>query len=444
LGVPGLEMRAAFQREMRYEDALPCCCRPAMLSLIDLLRRIEAREVTPGAATRLALDAITAQDEAVMAFASLDAAAAVGAEGPLRGIAVGVKDIIDTADLPTAYGSPIYAGWRPRADAPVVALARRSGATVIGKTATTPFAYLDPAETRNPRRLDHSPGGSSSGSAAAVAAGMVALALGTQTGGSVIRPASFCGVAAIKPSFRTLPTVGVKAFSWSLDTVGLFAATVRDVAYALAALTGRTGLRVEGRSSASWRIGIVSQDFAGEAEPASAAALETAARAAEAAGASVRQLALPPVLGDAFRAHQPLQDFEARQALAWEYDHHRDALPPRLRQALDEAQTLPVEAYDEARRTARRARVALREVFAEVDVLMTFAAPGAAPRGLASTGDSRFNRLWTLMGDPCVNVPGLVDSSGLPVGIQLIAPFGRDDLALLAGAFLEEAICPRR
>jgi Asp-tRNA(Asn)/Glu-tRNA(Gln) amidotransferase A subunit family amidase len=269
---------------------------------------------------------------------------------------------------------------------------------------------------------------------------MVPLAFGTQTGGSVIRPASFCGVAAIKPSYRVLPTVGVKAYSWSLDTPGLFAATIDDVAFALAALTGRDEVRVDGRTPSAPRIGIVTQDFAGEPEPASDAALNAAARAAERAGASVRAISLPAILGDAFRSHQPLQDFEARQALAWEYDHHRDALPPLLRSALEAAENIPVAAYDSARRIAHRARGALGEIFGEVDVLLTFAAPGAAPKGLASTGSARFNRLWTLMGNPCVNVPGRIDEAGMPVGIQVVAAFGKDENALAAAKFLDEAM----
>ena len=411
-----------------------------MLSLLDLLRRMDAGALTPGGAIRLSREAIVAEDERLKAFASIDAAAPVGREGPLRGIAVGVKDIIDTADLPTECGSPIYAGWRPKADAPIVAAARRAGATVIGKTTTTPFAYLDPTETRNPANPNHTPGGSSAGSAAAVGAGMVALAVGTQTGGSVIRPASYCGVAAVKPSYRVLPTVGIKAFSWSLDTPGLFAATVPDVAYALSALTGRQDVRVDDQTPASPRIALVTQDFAAPPEPASTAALQDAVRAAERAGATVRTIALPPLLADAFEAHGTIQDFEAHQALAWEMDRHRDALPPLLRALLERAASIAVDAYDEARRTAHQARGVLAEVFSESDVLVTYSAPGAAPHGFASTGDSRFNRLWTLMGNPCVNVPGLSDTSGLPVGVQVVAAFGKDDKALAAAAFLERAI----
>lgn len=413
-----------------------------MLSILDLLRRIDSGVLTPDAAIRLSRDAITARDEAIHAFVTVDYAAPLATGGPLKGIAIGIKDVIDTADLPTEYGSPIYAGWRPKADATVVSLARRAGATVIGKTATTPFAYLDPVETRNPVNLDHTPGGSSSGSAAAVAAGMVPLTVGTQTGGSVIRPASYCGIAAIKPSYRVLPTVGVKTYSWSLDTPGLFAASVADVGFALAALTGRNEVRVEGASPPAPRIGVVVQDFAEAPEPASAAALDAAARAAERAGATLRTIELPALCGEAFRIHQPLQDFEARHALAWEYDHHRSVLPPLLRGALEEAQGISVQDYDAARRTAHRARGTLGEVFDEVDVLLTFSAPGPAPKGLASTGNARFNRLWTLMGNPCVNVPGFRDETGLPVGVQVVAAFGRDEKALWAAKFLEDAMGP--
>src|SRR6202166_3521612 len=185
--------------------------------------------------------------------------------GPLRGIAVGIKDIIDTADLPTEMGSKIYRGWRPRADAPVVMLLKQAGATIIGKTTTTAFAANDPTATLNPRNHAHTPGGSSSGSAAAVAAGMIPLALGTQTGGSVIRPASFCGVAAVKPSFHLLPKVGVKCFSWTLDTVGLFAAGIEDLAYGPRAMTNRPELLGDATISAP-RIGLVMQEFAGTPE----------------------------------------------------------------------------------------------------------------------------------------------------------------------------------
>jgi Asp-tRNA(Asn)/Glu-tRNA(Gln) amidotransferase A subunit family amidase len=355
---------------------------------------------------------------------------------------VGIKDIIDTADFPTEMGSTIYKGWRPRADAPVVAMLKQAGATILGKTTTTAFASVDPTVTLNPRNSDHTPGGSSSGSAAAVAAGMIPLALGTQTGGSVIRPASFCGVAAIKPSFRLLPTVGVKCYSWTLDTVGLFAAGVKDLAHGLSAMTGRLEL-LPNAATQTPRIGVVTQDFAGAPEATGREALRIAAMAAERAGASVRAVALPEAAAEAWRVGITLQEFEAHQALAWEYLTHRDALPPMLRAKLDQTAGILPAAYDEARRIASRGRDALADLFAEVDVLLTFSAPGAAPKGLDSTGDARFNRLWTLMGVPCVNVPAYVAEDGLPVGVQLIARLGDDAGALAAAGFVEQALARR-
>jgi Asp-tRNA(Asn)/Glu-tRNA(Gln) amidotransferase A subunit family amidase len=317
-----------------------------------------------------------------------------------------------------------------------------AGATVIGKTTTTAFASVDPTATLNPHNTGHTPGGSSSGSAAAVAAGMIPLALGTQTGGSVIRPASFCGVAAIKPSYRLLPSVGVKCYSWTLDTVGLFAAGVIDLAHGLSAMTGRGELLPQAAVPTP-RIGVVTQDFAGAPEPASGEALRIASAAAERAGASVRALALPETVAEAWRSGLIIQEFEAHRALAWEYRTHHDAIPPLLRAKLDETAGILPAAYDEACAIAGRARHALADVFGEVDVLLTFAAPGAAPKGLDSTGDARFNRLWTLMGVPCVNIPAYVAEGGLPVGVQVIARFGDDAGALAAARFVEEALARR-
>jgi len=268
---------------------------------------------------------------------------------------------------------------------------------------------------------------------------MIPLALGTQTGGSVIRPASFCGVAAIKPTYRLLPTVGVKCFSWTLDTVGLFAAGVRDLAHGLSAMTGRPEL-LPGAAMQGPRIAVAMQEFAGEPEAAGGEALRIAALAAERAGASVRALKLPEIVAEAWRIQPTVQDFEAHQAFAWEYRCNYDAMPPLLRGRLDESKgTTPAE-YDEARRIADRARTALAGIFEDTDVLLTFSAPGAAPKGLASTGEPRFNRLWTLMGVPCVNIPAYVADGGLPVGVQVIARFGDDAGALAAARFVEDAL----
>jgi Asp-tRNA(Asn)/Glu-tRNA(Gln) amidotransferase A subunit family amidase len=410
-----------------------------MISLAELQRRIDSGELSADAAIAQSCEAIGVHDKTIGAFVCGAENVRAANAGALRGIAVGIKDIIDTSDLPTEMGSSIYRGWQPRADASVVAMLKQAGATIIGKTTTTAFASRDPTATLNPRNHDHTPGGSSSGSAAAVAAGMIPLALGTQTGGSVVRPASFCGTAAIKPSFGLLPTVGVKCYSWTLDTVGMFAAGVKDLAHGLAAMTNRPELLPRAAVERP-RIGVVAQDFAGAPEAASAEALRIAGVAAERAGASVRALALPEIFAEAWRIHPTIGEFEAHQALAWEYRTHHDALPPLLREKLDETVGLLPAAYDEARAIARRARGALADIFEDVDVLLTFSAPGAAPKGLDWTGDPRFNRLWTLMGVPCVNIPAFVADGGLPVGVQVIARFGEDGGALAAARFVEEAL----
>jgi Asp-tRNA(Asn)/Glu-tRNA(Gln) amidotransferase A subunit family amidase len=410
-----------------------------MISLTELQRRVDQGELSADAALSQSLAAIEAHERTIGAFVCRAQNPRAAATGPLRGIAVGIKDIIDTAELPTEMGSPIFRGFRPRADAPVVMMLKQAGATIIGKTTTTAFAANDPTATLNPRNHAHTPGGSSSGSAAAVAAGMIPLALGTQTGGSVIRPASFCGVAAIKPSYRLLPTVGVKCFSWTLDTVGLFAAGVADLAQGLSAMTNRPEL-LPAAAVKPPRIGIVTQEFAGDPDAAGAEALKVAAAAAERAGASVRALKLPEIVAEAWRIHPTIQDFEAHQAFAWEYRENYDDMPPLLRGRLDESVDIAPAAYDAARAIALRARAALAQVLEEVDVLLTLSAPGAAPKGLASTGDPRFNRLWTLMGVPCVNIPAYIADGGLPVGVQVITGYGDDAKALAAARFVEEAL----
>jgi Asp-tRNA(Asn)/Glu-tRNA(Gln) amidotransferase A subunit family amidase len=413
-----------------------------MMSLAELQRRIDSGDLSADAALAQSCEAIDAQDKTIGAFVCRAEKPRAASAGPLRGIAVGIKDIIDTSDLPTQMGSAIYQGWQPRADAAVVMMLKQAGATIIGKTTTTAFAANDPTATLNPRNHGHTPGGSSSGSAAAVAAGMIPLALGTQTGGSVIRPASFCGVAAIKPSFHLLPKVGVKCFSWTLDTVGLFAAGVEDLACGLSAVTSRPELLPAAPVKAP-RIGLIRQEFAGAPEAAGEEALGIAGQAAERAGASVRVLALPEIFAEAWRIHPTVQDFEAHHAFAWEYRANYDAMPPLLRGRLDESLDIPPAAYDAARGVAGRARAALAGIFEEVDVLLTFSAPGAAPKGLASTGDPRFNRLWTLMGTPCVNIPATIADGGLPVGVQVIARFGDDAGALEAARFVEAALARR-
>ncbi|GGH17540.1 amidase [Alsobacter metallidurans] len=410
-----------------------------MLSIIETRRRIEAGELAPAAAVEAAMAAAKARNGDLKAFASFasDSAAAPGA-GPLAGVAVGVKDIIDTADLPTEMGcAAIFGGWRPRADAAIVDRVRELGGSIIGKTETTAFAYLDPAPTLNPHDAARTPGGSSAGSAAAVAAGLIPLAIGTQTAGSVIRPASFCGVAAIKPSFRLLPTVGAKTTAWTLDTLGLFAAAADDLAYALAAISGRD--MAFGDDPAGLRFGVSTMPHAGERSPESEAALERAASALAAQGASVTQVTLPGALVEADRLQPTIYQYELHASLGWEWRTQRAAIPPGLAAALAAGEAVSTDDYDRARGAARRARNAAKDLFAEVDVLLTLSAPGPAP-ARATTGEARFNRLFTLLGTPCVNVPGLRASDGMPIGIQIVAPFARDSRALAAARLLELAI----
>jgi Asp-tRNA(Asn)/Glu-tRNA(Gln) amidotransferase A subunit family amidase len=420
-----------------------------MLSALDLAARLEAGKITPRAVVEMCAEAIAAREKDIGAFATLDLAAARRAADdprlsslPLRGLPVGFKDIFDTADLPTQYGSPVYANNRPAADATAVVMTREAGGIVIGKTVTTQFASLVPSATRNPRNLAHTPGGSSAGSAAAVAAGMAPIAFGTQTAGSVIRPAAFCGVAAFKPSYRLIPMVGVKDVAWHLDTAGLFGAGVADVAFAAAALLQRE-LRVDRAVPGAPRIAVARTHLWPKASPAMQQAVETAARIAAAAGAKVADLELSPIVEDAYEAQFTIQDYENIRALAFEYERHRDRLDPLLRTQLDRAVAISADEYDAARRLASRARQLLADAMADHDVILTPSAPGAAPHGFATTGDPMFNRLWTLMGAPCINVTGMNDGDSLPLGIQIVGRFGRDHAALEAALFVERAIAKK-
>jgi Asp-tRNA(Asn)/Glu-tRNA(Gln) amidotransferase A subunit family amidase len=418
------------------------------ISALDLARRVESRELTPRAVIDSCAEAIAAREKEIGAFVVLDLVAARRAADdpkiaalPLHGLPVGIKDIFDTADFPTQYGSPIYSGFQPRADAAAVALTRRAGGIIVGKTVTTEFATMVPGKTRNPHNLDHTPGGSSSGSAAAVAAGMLPIAFGTQTAGSVIRPASFCGVAGFKPSYRLIPTPGIKDVAWHLDTAGVFGSGVADVAFAVAAFTGRD-LRVDRATPAAPRIALVRSHLWPQASAAMQRAVEQAAKCAEAAGATVVDVPLPPILEQAYGAQFIIQDYETFRSRTFEYDRHRDQLGRELRESLDAAASITVDTYDAARRTASRGRQVFADTMAEHDVILTPSAPGAAPHGLTSTGNPMFNRLWTLMGTPCVNVPGFRDN-GLPLGIQIVGRFGRDRLALEAALFVERAIAEK-
>lgn len=416
-----------------------------MMRALDLAEAVEAGDLTPATILELAIEAIEAREAEIKAFAHLDLDRArvlarrnPGTDG-LFGLPVGFKDIIDTADMPTEYGSGIYQGHQPRADAPIVVMSVAAQGLVLGKTATTEMAYLNPAPTFNPHNRAHTPGGSSAGSAAGVAAGFMPLAFGTQTGGSVIRPASFCGVAAMKPSYRLLPVQGVKPFAPLLDTLGLFGARVVDVAFGLAAISGRD-LRVDGGDFGTPRFGVTRLPFAGEAEAASEAALQHAIAALKKAGLPVRDVVLAPAFAEAHHIHKAINDFEGATSLMWEYAHRRDQLSPILLSAIEAGRAVSVADFDRARSLANRARKASHQLFDDLDVVLTFSAPGLAP-GRESTGDARYNKLVTLLGLPAVNVPAWRDeATQLPVGVQVFGPFGDDQRVLAAAAMLEEAL----
>ena len=328
---------------------------------LDLAEAIESGDLAPAAIVELVAEAVSVREAEIKAFAHLDLDAArlnasrAKRDGGLFGLPVGVKDIIETASMPTEYGSSLYRNHRPKADAAIVVMTEDAGGIILGKTVTTEFAYLHPAPTQNPFDPARTPGGSSSGSAAGVAAGLMPLAFGTQTGGSMIRPASFCGIAAMKPSFRLLPMAGIKPFAPLLDTLGLFGARVVDVAFGLAAISGRD-LRVDGQDFGTPAFGVTRLPFAGAAEPEAEAALTAAIRALEAAGARVTDLELGAVFAEAQAAHKVINDGEGAASLAYEHRRYRDRLSPILLAALDAGRETPVAAFDAARSSASRMR----------------------------------------------------------------------------------------
>lgn len=413
-----------------------------MISLAALIKARNDGKAKSELMVALSRDAIARKDPDIKAFTHVAEDPAIATEGPLAGIAIGIKDIFDTFDQPTSYGSTAYEGHRPRVDAAIVDLARRRGATIIGKTATTEFAFLQPTVTVNPHNQAHTPGGSSSGSAAAVAAGMIPAALGTQTGGSVVRPAAFCGIAGYKPSFRLLPTTGMKHFAPSLDTTGLFAAGIEDVALLAALLTGRDlSHRPDEQpiDPAKIRVGLYQCALIEGADPAMRAALTKAADMAANAGFDVGDIGEPEALAQARNAHTTIQGYEAGLACGPDLSRFPDMLSPRLIRTLTEGQAITPKAYDAARKLSKRGRTTTTALFGQVDILLTPSAPGAAPLGLETTGDPRFNKLWTLMGTPTVNIPGFKDENGMPLGIQAVARFGQDKMLLAVAAVLEKA-----
>ncbi len=414
---------------------------------LEAARRVADGSLTSEALVRACLDRISEREPLVQAWQHLDMHAALKTarhvdrfgSGPLKGIPVGVKDIIDTADMPTGYGSPLYETFRPSRDAACVALARHAGALILGKTVTTEFAYFQPGKTRNPHDPNRTPGGSSSGSAAAVADGMVPLAFGTQTAGSVIRPASFCGCVGYKPTFGLIDRTGVRPFSDSLDTVGVFATTVEDAAFFVSIIAGRPNLRI-GDEAFRPRIGLTRTHPWEAAEPATATALDEAAARLRAAGLEVREVALSERWRDLLEAQKTIMAFEAVRSHAPEKLTAPDRLSAKLQEFLEAGALIAPEAYDAAKAQVAEARAGFSDVLEGFDVLLTPSTPGEAPEGLGATGDPVFNRIWTALGVPCISVPGLTGPSGMPVGVQVVGRWGDDRRMLAASVAIGQSL----
>jgi amidase len=425
-----------------------------MLDPLSLSARAVAQLIAEGrlsaeAVVAACLDRIAAREPVVGAWQYLDPEAALAQArqrdasppgGPLHGIPIAVKDLIDTANMPTGYGSAIYARHRPAADAACVALARAAGAIVLGKTVTTEFACFTPGKTANPRNPEHTPGGSSSGSAAAVADLMTPLAFGTQTAGSVIRPASFCGIVGYKPSFGTIPRAGVKMLCDSLDTIGTMARNVADAAFFAGVVAGRPELRDVALPVAPPRIGLYRTPMWDEAEPETAAALDHARAALERAGARIEDIPVPADHRRLTETQQAIMGFELVRSLAHERLLHSAELSPPLAQLLDAGLTVGAPEYDAAVAHTASARARLDAFFGTCDAMLTPAAPGPAPRGLGHTGNPVFNRMWTLLGVPCVTLPAIWGDDGLPTGIQLVGRLGDDARLMAAALFVEQAL----
>lgn len=414
---------------------------------------VSAEEVT-----RACLDRIAAVEDEVQAFVSLDPEHALAQAkaldrhrlsgypiGPLHGIPVAVKDIFDTADLPTEYGSPQLAGHRPRDDAQVVARLRAAGAVIIGKTVTTEFAYFHPGKTRNPHDLNRTPGGSSSGSAAAVAAGMVPLAIGSQTNGSVIRPSTFCGVFGLKPSHGLVGRTGALSLSRTLDHIGGFARSLEDMALLMDAIAGYDAGDPDSRRYAAPafrqtlhepppitpRFAFVRTPMWDRADAATRDAIEALAR-----DVGAEEIELPAYVAEGWEAQRAIMAVEMAANLGHYVE--RGAVSPQFRDLIAEGRSITATQYLAAVRDGRRYAQSLAEIFEQVaDAILTPSAKGPAP-DLATTGDPVFCTFWTLTGLPALNVPLLTSPEGLPVGVQLIGADGRDARLLRTAASLIE------
>ena len=428
--------------------------KPNQLPAWQAARLLASRELSAVTLMRACLDRIAEREAEVHAFVHLDADAALAQaraldagpwRGPLHGLPLGVKDLFDTADLPTGYGSPLYTGHRPAADAAAVALCREAGALLPGKTVSTEFAYFHPGATRNPRHLGHTPGGSSSGSAAAVADGMLPLALGTQTAASIIRPAAYCGIVGYKPTHGRVSRGGVKSLSETLDTVGALARSVRDVALLGAVLTGDRRLigdPAHPLASPVPRIGLCPTPDWPQADDDVQAAWAHAVQTLAPCAASLRDAPWPAALPDLVALQKRLMAHEMARALSHERVHHRTRLSDRLNDLFDEGMGISGEQHAADLASTAAARALADVWFGEFDVLLAPSTTGEAPQGIGATGDPLFCRGWTLLGLPCVHLPFAQGHNGLPVGLQLVGRAGDDHRLLAAAQWCWERLAP--
>jgi Asp-tRNA(Asn)/Glu-tRNA(Gln) amidotransferase A subunit family amidase len=356
---------------------------------------------------------------------------------PLFGLPVGIKDNFDTVDYPTEYGSPIYAGHRPQRDAGAVRLLREAGAMIAGKTKLSEFAWMFATDTLNPLDRARTPGGSSSGSAAGVAAGTIPLATGTQTAGSINRPGSYCAVIGYKPSFGTFPRDGVKLLALSLDTVGLFARSIPDVRLVAGVLApGSAGFAAPPGDGSPPRVALMRTPHWSRVEPAAQTAIENVARAAAEAGARVEEIDPPSGFADLVAAHTTIQWVESAANLATELAQSPELLSDEVTTALHDAAAMPAERYGEAQHAAATFGPPLAALLDDYDGVLTPSASGVPPVGLYFTGDPLFCRVETLIGAPSISVPLAWTADGLPAGLQLIGAPGRDARTLACAEWL--------
>lgn len=415
-----------------------------------LVPQLERREITAEQLVHACLERIQAREGDVQAWEYLAADSALEqarqldrrpVQGLLHGIPIAVKDLFDTADMPTTYGSPIYASHKPIADAAAVALCRAQGGLMLGKTVTTEFATFKPGKTRNPRGITHTPGGSSSGSAAAVADCMVPLAFASQTAASVIRPAAFCGVVGYKPSFGLVNRTGVKALSDTLDTIGFIARMVDDVALFAAATTGDRGLLQLDVSHAP-RIAMCHTHEWPHADEDTHKAFEHAARVLALAGIPIRELELPLLFSQLMQAQKEIMAFDVVRSLAHERLRQPHLLSDQLNQVINTGLEISVERHYANLQLAQSARGMVSNAFGAFEVLLAPSAIGEAPDTLTQTGDPVFSRVWTLLGLPCVHLPFFKGRTGMPVGLQVVGRHGEDKVVLRVAKWLMERMTP--